>query len=78
MKDINCDIALLPVGGTYTMDALEAAEAANEIKPKIAVPMHWGSIVGQEDDANKFSEKAEVEVRILCKHTPKEEKKFVA
>ena len=46
MKDYRCDIALLPVSGTYVMTADEAAEAALAIKPKIAVPMHYGDIVG--------------------------------
>ncbi|MCD6310983.1 MAG: MBL fold metallo-hydrolase [Elusimicrobia bacterium] len=57
MKDIkNIDIAFLPVGGTYTMDAEEAAAAARMISPKIAVPMHYGSIVGSLADAEKFAE----------------------
>jgi len=56
MKDIKCDIALLPVGGTYTMDAKDAAKAAKIIHPKIAIPMHYGSIVGTKDDAEKFKE----------------------
>jgi L-ascorbate metabolism protein UlaG (beta-lactamase superfamily) len=51
-KDI--DIALLPVGGTYTMTAEEAADAANSFKPKIAVPMHYGKIVGSRSDADMF------------------------
>lgn len=54
MKDIAVDIALLPVSGTYVMTADEAAEAALAIHPKIAVPMHYGAIVGSEADANKF------------------------
>lgn len=70
MKDIKCDVALLPIGGTYTMDAKEAAEAANEIWPKIAVPMHWGKIVGQRQDAELFAHSANVEVRILGKFVP--------
>jgi L-ascorbate metabolism protein UlaG (beta-lactamase superfamily) len=40
MADIDCDVALLPIGGTYTMDVEEAAQAAEEIGPKVAVPMH--------------------------------------
>ena len=57
MKDIkNIDIALLPVGGTYTMDAEEAAAAARMISPKIAVPMHYGSIVGSRADAENLAE----------------------
>jgi len=54
MKSIRCDIALLPVSGTYVMTAEEAAEAAATINPKIAVPMHYGAIVGSEADAKKF------------------------
>ena len=65
VKDI--DIALLPVSGTYVMTAEEAARAANKIKPKIAVPMHIGSIVGSKDDAIKFKMLAKCEVKILEK-----------
>ncbi len=54
MKSIKCDIALLPVSGTYVMTAEEAAEAAAAIHPKIAVPMHYGAIVGSDADAKKF------------------------
>ncbi len=54
MKSIKCDIALLPVSGTYVMTAEEAAQAAQALNPKIAVPMHYGAIVGSEQDAKKF------------------------
>jgi L-ascorbate metabolism protein UlaG (beta-lactamase superfamily) len=54
MRAIKCDIALLPVSGTYVMTAEEAAEAVAAIKPKIAVPMHYGAIVGSDADAQKF------------------------
>ncbi len=64
LKDI--DIALMPVGGTYTMNAEEAAEAVNTFKPKIAIPMHYGSIVGSREDAEKFKQLVkESEVIIL-------------
>jgi L-ascorbate metabolism protein UlaG (beta-lactamase superfamily) len=65
MDQIEADIALLPVGGTYTMDAVEAAQAANTIKPRAAIPMHWGSIVGSRKDAEKFRDLCETEVKIL-------------
>ena len=67
MKDYHCDIALLPVSGTYVMTADEAAEAALAIKPKIAVPMHYGDIVGSPADAERFKEllKGKIEVKIL-------------
>jgi len=54
MKTIKCDVALLPVSGTYVMTAEEAAEAAAAINPKIAVPMHYAAIVGSEAEAKKF------------------------
>ena len=57
MKTFRADIALLPVSGTYVMTADEAVQAALDIKPNIAIPMHYGSIVGTLDDAKKFSEK---------------------
>ena len=65
MDDIEADVALLPAGGTYTMTAEEAAQAANRIKPKVAIPMHWGTIVGSGEDAQRFRDLCEVEVAIL-------------
>lgn len=65
MKNVKADIAVFPVGGTYTMDAREAAKAANTIRPKIAIPMHWGTIIGSETDAKIFKENCQVEVSIL-------------
>ena len=53
-RKVKCDVAFVPVGGTYTMDYKEAAELVNEIKPKIAVPIHYGKVVGSEKDAEKF------------------------
>lgn len=51
---VKCDVAFVPVGGTYTMDYKEAAEFVNRIHPKIAVPIHYGSIVGTIQDAEEF------------------------
>lgn len=67
MNDIHPDIALLPVSGTYVMTAKEAAQAALRLKPKAAIPMHYGSIVGSDKDAMEFKKMLEgkVEVRIL-------------
>lgn len=53
-KNVKCDIAFVPVGGTYTMDFKEAAQLVNRIKPKIAVPIHYGSVVGTKQDAIDF------------------------
>jgi len=49
------DIAFLPVSGTYVMTAEDAAKAAETIKPKVAVPMHYGSVVGSQADAKRFA-----------------------
>ena len=67
MKHFSTDIALLPVSGTYVMTAEEAVEAALAINPKIAIPMHYGAIVGGGSDATKFKDALEgkVEVHIL-------------
>lgn len=54
MKQIECDIALLPVSGTYVMTAEEAVEAARDIAPEVVIPMHYGDIVGTEADAERF------------------------
>jgi L-ascorbate metabolism protein UlaG (beta-lactamase superfamily) len=56
MKDVQTDVAFLPVGGTYTMDYKEAAQAVELIDPEYAVPMHYGSVVGSASDAAKFVE----------------------
>ncbi len=54
MADLNVDIAILPVSGTYVMDWEQAVGAARKIQPKVAIPMHYGGIVGTADDAEKF------------------------
>lgn len=67
MKNFKVDIAFLPVSGTYVMTAEEAVKAALDINPKIAIPMHYNSIVGTKDDAKRFAEglKGKIEVVVL-------------
>ncbi len=65
MKRVSVDTALLPIGGTYTMTADEAAQIANEFGPKLVVPMHWGTIVGSEADAERFKGLFKGETSIL-------------
>ena len=50
----NIDIAFIPIGGTYTMDALEAADFVNKIKPKSVVPIHYGMVAFDEKDLKQF------------------------
>jgi len=68
-KKVKCDIALVPVGGTYTMNAAEAAELVNTIKPRTAVPIHYGDIVGTQQDAEEFIELLDenIEGKIIMK-----------
>ena len=56
MNGVQTDIMLLPIGGTYTMDAAAAAEAVNTVAPEVAIPMHWGDIVGSRADVNAFQQ----------------------
>ncbi len=65
MKGLKPDVALLPVSGTYVMTAEEAAQAAKIVEPKLAIPMHYGVIVGTEQDAQKFKQLTTIEVQIL-------------
>ena len=62
-KQVKCDIAFVPVGGTYTTNAEEAAELVNIIKPKIAIPIHYGSIVGTKQDALDFENNLNKEIK---------------
>lgn len=61
-KKVKCDVAFVPVGGTYTMDYKEAAELINEIKPKVAVPTHYGSIIGSKKDGAKFAKLVDADI----------------
>jgi L-ascorbate metabolism protein UlaG (beta-lactamase superfamily) len=67
MERFNVDVACLPVSGTYVMTAEEAVESTRHIKLKVAIPMHYGSIVGDDRDAERFKTLASCEVRILSK-----------
>lgn len=68
-KQVKCDVAFIPIGGTYTMDYKEAAELINEIKPKIAVPTHYATIVGSIEDGKNFSKllNSDIECKIYIK-----------
>lgn len=66
-KKVVCDIALIPVGGTYTMNPTDAAKFINTIKPKIAVPTHYGSIVGKGEDGQTFSNAVHPPIKVVFK-----------
>lgn len=64
---IECDIAMVPIGGTYTMNPREAAAFINELKPAVVIPTHYGSIVGKPSDADEFSKKVDPEIEVVRK-----------
>lgn len=65
MEKLKPDIAFFPVGGTYTMDAEDAARVANKMQPGVAIPIHYGDIVGSKKDAQRFKELCKCSVEIL-------------
>lgn len=66
-KQVKCDIAMIPIGGYYTMDLKEAAAYINEIQPKIAIPTHYGTIVGNAECGREFKKliNGTIQVKIL-------------
>src|SRR3989344_3936882 len=65
LSDLNPDVLFISVGGTYSSGAKEAASIASLIRPKVAIPIHWGGITGSRDDAELFKELASCPVCIL-------------
>ena len=64
LKRIKCDVALVPVGGTYTMNYKEAANLVNNINPKVAIPTHYGSVVGTIEDADDFGKLVNKNIKV--------------
>ena len=67
IQNIECDVAFLPIGGKYTMNAEEAAELANRINTKVIVPIHYGTIVGTKEDLEEFIKLTNKKVEVLIK-----------
>lgn len=61
---VKCDIALIPVGGTYTMTHKEAAYLINNIKPEVSIPTHYGEIVGEKQDGIEFSKLIDKNIKV--------------
>ena len=66
-KAVKCDVALVPVDGTYTMDAKKAAELVNDLQPAVAIPVHYGSVVGSPEDAETFAANVKEPVKVEIK-----------
>jgi L-ascorbate metabolism protein UlaG (beta-lactamase superfamily) len=66
LESLTTDVAMVPIGGTYTMDVPEAAGLVKTMRPQLAVPMHYGFVVGSPSDAHRFEEEAApVRVEVL-------------
>ena len=63
LKEEGVDVAILPIGGTYTMDVDEAVESVKAIQPKVAIPVHYNHIKGTEADPQAFKEKVELKTQ---------------
>jgi L-ascorbate metabolism protein UlaG (beta-lactamase superfamily) len=71
LDGVRADVSFVPIGGTYTMDVVEASELVKAQSPKLAVPMHYGFVVGAPSEAERFRrEAAPVEVRLLEPNNP--------
>ena len=65
IQNIKCDVLFVPIGGTYTMDYKEAADYTNSIKPKYVIPIHYGTIVGKEEDGIEFAKLLDTKIGCL-------------
>ncbi|MBO5408316.1 MAG: MBL fold metallo-hydrolase [Clostridia bacterium] len=64
---VSCDVAMLPIGGTYTMNFKEAAECVNRICPSYVIPTHYGTLVGKPEDFDGFKPLVNQEITIVSK-----------
>ena len=64
---VKCDVALVPAGGTYTMNAKQAAELVNRIRPRVAIPVHYGDIVGRAKDGETFRDAVDEGIEVVLK-----------
>lgn len=74
LRNIRCDIAMVPIGGTYTMNVKEAAALVNAMRPQAVIPIHYGSIVGSRKDAEVFRSKVDAAIPVVTKLFPEDEK----
>lgn len=64
---VSCDVALIPIGGTYTMDPAQAAAFINTIKPAVVVPTHYGTAVGNKEDVEAFEPLVDPSIKVVRK-----------
>lgn len=67
-KQVKCDIAIIPIGGTYTMNVREAVNYTNLLQPKYAIPVHYGTIIGGPMDGQTYNELVGFGVKVVVKY----------
>lgn len=71
LETVAAQVAFVPVGGTFTMDATEAAGLVRAMSPRLAVPMHYGFVAGTPDDGPRFKQEADpIQVEVLSPEVP--------
>ncbi|SEQ32892.1 L-ascorbate metabolism protein UlaG, beta-lactamase superfamily [Lachnospiraceae bacterium NE2001] len=68
-KNAKCDVAMIPIGGFYTMDYKDAAQLINAMKPEVAIPTHYGTAVGKPSDGEDFAELVDDSIQVELKLT---------
>lgn len=66
-QKVSCDIAMVPIGGTFTMNAKKAAELVNMIRPQVAIPIHYGNVTGSKSDEEVFSSNVDDDIKVEIK-----------
>lgn len=66
-EQVACDVALVPIGGTYTCDPHQAAAFVNALRPKTVVPIHYGSIVGAPENFDEFASEVAAGIEVVRK-----------
>ena len=66
-EQVACDVALVPIGGTYTCDPHQAAAFVNALHPKVVVPIHYGGIVGVPENFDEFASEVAAEIEVVRK-----------
>ena len=64
---VRCDVALVPIGGTYTCDPGQAAAFVNALRPAAVIPTHYGSIVGTYADFDTFAAAVDPAIEVIRK-----------
>ena len=66
-EQVKTDVCFVPIGGTYTMDVKEAADYINSIHPQVAIPIHYGSIIGDKELAEEFKNNVNKDIKVEIK-----------